>query len=281
MARRILLVVFALVLLAAVGVAVAGGVGRRRMRGLFETEATALAGRARERPPVVVDPARVATLPPPVQRYLEVTGAVTSPGFRVARLEQRGELRSGAGREGMPFVAEQVYAADPPGFTWFATLRMAPMVSGAVRDRYTGGEGAMLVKVLGLMTMVDARGPELDQGAALRFWGEMFAFPEMVTHPAVAWEPIDDRTARVRIVDGPLMLDATVGFDDDGFLASFRAQRYRDVNGTGVLTDWSGRMIGRRRFADRWFPARWVSTWHLAEGDLEAVTMEITGVRVE
>ncbi len=265
----------------AVIIALADMAASARMRDDFDRERLALISAAQVPDGARGDSAAPEALPLPVQRYLEVTGTTTGAAFRTAFVEQHGELRQGPGQPVMPFVAEQVYSVSPAAFLWFARARMAGVLSLVVRDRYTDGTGEMLVKAFGAYTVVRGVGAEIDQGAALRFWGELLAFPETVLDPRLRWEQIDERNARLWIGDGAQRLHAVVTFDDAGFLREFRTDRYRDVKGEGVLTDWSGRMSGWRRFGDRWFPVSWVSVWHLPEGDLTAVTMTITSVRVE
>lgn len=231
--------------------------------------------------PLQIDAAAVAALPAPVRRYLETTGATDRAPLRVAVLKQRGMLFSAPDAPGMPFSAEQVYAARPAAFVWFARATMAKVLPLYVRDRYVEGTGEMLVKLLGTIAVVDESGPTMDQGAALRFWGEMLAFPEFVRDPRLAWTAVDDRQARLVVHDPPLRLEALVEFAEDGRLYAVHAERFRDVQGTGVLTPWSGYMRDWRRIGDREFPATWESVWHLESGDLLAVTMTITDVHVE
>lgn len=262
-------------------IAATGALAARRMQRQYETEKAALLSRGRSGTPQPEGAAPLTTLPVPVQRYLEVTGRSTAPPPRVATLRQHGMLYSANDTPGMPFTAEQVYSSTPAGFVWFARATMAKVLPLYVRDRYVSGAGEMLVKLLGVLAVVNERGPELDQGAALRYWGEMLAFPEFVRDPRLRWEAIDDQRARLFIDDGPLQLEAVVEFANDGYLAAFHADRYRDVQGTGVLTPWSGHMRDWRLFGDRPFPSAWEAVWHLPEGDLIAVTMTITHVTVE
>lgn len=269
------------VLLGSVGVLVlaivgASAVGASRFRSRYQAERAELLRRAAPLPPVAVSP---APLPPPVQRYLELTQGLNQPRLHVAILQQRGALRAAADKPWMPFESEQVYSMAPPAFVWFARARVAPLFHMLARDKFVDGQGNMLVSLLGLFTVADGRGPEMDLGAGLRYWGEIIAFPEALQSPHLRWEPVDDRQARVTISQGALKMSATVEFDEKGFLAAVHAERYRDVNGAPVLTPWSGRMRGWKPIDGRLFPSSWESVWHLPEGDLTAVTMEILRVQ--
>jgi hypothetical protein len=84
----------------------------------------------------------------------------------------------------MPFEAEQVYSTEPPGFIWLAKARVAPPVHLMARDKFVDGKGNMLIRMLGLVTVADGRGPEMDQGAGLRYWSEVIALGADAGSPA-------------------------------------------------------------------------------------------------
>jgi hypothetical protein len=213
-----------------------------------------------------------------VRRYLEVTGTAGRPPLTFAVLEQRGALRPAAGKPWMPFEAEQVYSFDPPGFVWRATARAAPLVQMLARDRFVGGKGNMLITLSGAITLADARGPEMDLGAGLRYWGEIVAFPEALRSPFLRWDGIDDTRARLSIEQGSLRMSAVVEFGPEGLPVAIHAERYRDVGGTQVLTPWSGHSREWKPVSGRLFPTHWESVWHLPEGDFSAVRMEVLSV---
>ena len=68
-----------------------------------------------------------------------------------------------------PFTAEQRFTASPPGFVWDATVRMMPLVPVRVRDSYVAGEGRMLGRIAGVVTVVNQGGTsEMKLGALAR-----------------------------------------------------------------------------------------------------------------
>jgi hypothetical protein len=256
-------------------VGVASTLASRRFRARYETEKAALLQQARSAPPPTGAGSPVEGLPPPVRRYLEVTRAGGKPLPRFAIVRQRGGLRTAADKPWMPFESEQVYSLEPPGFLWFARAKVAPGVHMLARDKFVDVRGNMLITLEGLITLADGVGPEMDQGAGLRFWGEALAFPELVRSPYLRWEVMTQTRARVRIEQGELKLEAVIDYDERGLPIAMHAQRYRDVNGKGVLTPWTGHSREWRELDGRLFPTQWESVWHLPEGDFLAVRMEI------
>jgi hypothetical protein len=105
-------------------------------------------------------------------------------------------MRTGPDKPWMPVVAEQYFSVNPPGFVWSVNARMKGVLPIAGRDRYADGHGHMLIKLASLLTVADGVGAEIDQGAMLRYLGEIVWFPSAALSDSVSWEAIDERSAR-------------------------------------------------------------------------------------
>src|ERR1039458_260259 len=57
---------------------------------------------------------------------------------------------------------------DPPGFVWYARIRMLPLLWIEARDCLISGHGNMLVKFNSIFTLADAHGAGIDQGSQAR-----------------------------------------------------------------------------------------------------------------
>jgi hypothetical protein len=277
----IITIVGGLAMTAGLALVIATAIGTRQFQALYETKKADLLQRGRATAPGTINATAISRLPSPVRKYLQVTRTVGKPGMKVAVLKQRGALRAAADQPWMPFEAEQAYAMEPPGFVWMANAQFKPLVPLLARDTFIDGKGNMLIRLLGLITVADGKGPEMDQGAGLRHWGEIIAFPEAVTSPHLRWEAIGDSQARMMAEHDGLTMTAVVDFDAQGYPSGFHAERYRDVNGKGALTPWSGYCRQWKTIDGRMFPTQWTSVWHTPEGDLEAVRMETLSVVTE
>lgn len=214
-------------------------------------------------------------LPAPVRRYLSTAGE--QPALRAAVLTQRGALRTAPGKPWMTFTSEQIYSMQPPAFVWLARARAAPFMRIIAKDSFIAGAGNMNIRLFGLIPVANAYGAEIDQGAALRYWGEVLAFPGMVCHPQLQWQAIDDHRARFR-VDAYPTVSAVAEFDRRGFLTATHAERYREIGGRKVLTPWSGYMRDWKIIDGCRFPGTWEAVWHLATGQFPAVRMEVLSI---
>ncbi|HEU6450274.1 MAG TPA: DUF6544 family protein [Gemmatimonadaceae bacterium] len=195
-----------------------------------------------EEPAVVPD-----DLPAPVARYFAFAMPSQTVRAHTAHIRWTGEFQMRPGAGWRPFEAEQDFTALPPGFVWDARIRMMPLVPVRVRDSHIAGQGTMLGRLGGLVTVVNQGGtPEMATSALARWLGEAVWFPTAL-HPrethdeGVQWEAIDDTTARATIRDGANEVSADFHFAPTGEITSMTALRYRDVNGTSVLTRFEGR----------------------------------------
>src|SRR4051812_45203696 len=223
--------------------------------------------------------ARWERLPPPIQRHLQYAIQSNAPSIRTARLRHAGTFRTGPDQRWSPISGEQYFSVGCPGFVWFARLRLAPGLWIQARDRLVAGRGNMLVKPLSAFAIADASGPEIDQGAALRWLAESVWFPYALVGDAVDWESIDARTARASLRVDSLPVRATFEIDDEGKIAALHAERYRDVGaGRSVLTPWSGRYSDYREFGGFRVPAAVEVTWNLADGPFTYARFAITAL---
>lgn len=230
-------------------------------------------------PPQPLDP---AALPPPVRRYLAQAGALGRAPLRAVRLVHGGTFVPGVGKAPLPIHGEQYLTADPPGFVWWGRLRVAPGLRLEARDRSRRGAGNMWIVLASTFTLQDASGPELDQGALLRLLGELTWCPTaLLDGRYVSWAPVDERRAHATLRVGGREVTATFEFGADGFPARFLAQRYRDVDGVGVLTPFAGSTRDFRDVGGVKVPFRLAATWLLEGGPLEYASWEVERVELD
>ncbi len=186
-------------------------------------------------------------LPAPVERYFAFAMPSQTMRVHTAHIRWTGEFQMRPGAGWSSFEAEQDFTTFPPGFVWDARIRMMPLVPVRVRDSYMAGQGTMLGRVGGVVTVVNQGGTtEIAASALARWLGEAVWFPTALLPHAtrdegVQWDAIDDSTARATIRDGASQVSADFHFAPTGEITSMTALRYRDVNGANVLTPFEGR----------------------------------------
>ena len=218
-------------------------------------------------------------LPAPVRRSLQRSGVVGTEVPSSVVVRQKGRIRTDENARWLRFAAVQEYQVDPPGFVWNASLKIGGITVGKAIDTLVDGHGHMNVKLLGAFTVVDVDGPELDQGTVLRWLNETMWFPAVWATDAIAWQPIDDMSARASVTAAGQTVDAVFVFDDEGRLVDCRADRYFVDSERTFMASWSTPLSDHASFGDVYLPSGGSAVWSLDEGDLEYIQIEVTDVR--
>jgi hypothetical protein len=252
------------------------GIAYLNFNGRINREVRGLLSGAKSGAGTVVIGEMIRTLPEPVQRYLAYSGVLGKQMPRTIRLKQIGKIRQDEKSAWMKLEAVEYYSTTPPGFIWKAFLptERFPMTLG--RDAYLNGHGSMLIKMLSLITLVNATGSEIDQGSMMRYLNEMTWFPAAFLGENINWKAIDDRSAEVTLTYQGKSVSATMYFDEEGKPTNFVAKRYRMVGKRYDLETWSTPFTGHGEFEGLKLPVRGKAVWILKEGDLAYVELEIT-----
>jgi hypothetical protein len=244
-----------------------------------EAMASVLAGRTGSR--VLVTEEMVARLPEPVQRYMRFAGVIGTAIPETVRLTQTGRIRADAESGWMNFTATEVYSTSPPAFVWKVSLPSERMPLAIGRDLYLGGRGGIEIRFAALAPLAAAEGPEIDQGALMRFLNEMTWFPAAFLGPHVSWRGIDGDSAEVTLTDRGRSVSAVMTFAADGRPTGFTAERYRMVGGGYELDTWSTPFTSFGEFNGVTVPVAGTGVWELPGGDLDYIELTVTGVEYD
>ena len=213
-------------------------------------------------------------LPLAVRQWLQYSRVIGTTPPSTVRLRQQGEFDLGRGW--MPFTAEQYFTIDPPGFVWKASFQMAPMLSVTGRDRYRAGVGSIDMRLLSLVPVARKAGGGLNQGALLRFLGEMQWFPAAALSDYIHWEAVDATSARATMSYGGITASMTFVFGANGRLLEERAARYNDARGRDEA--WVNRNDADREIDGRVVPVVGEARWEYADGPFPYIRWTITSL---
>lgn len=254
---------------------------RRNFEARLQSDIGQLFLEARLQPANVVTQSMLDDLPVPIRRYLQHAGIVGKPIPHTVRLKQRGRIRPDPQRGWMPIDAEEVYSVNPPAFVWVATVTLGgvPLLRG--RDMYRGGKGNMLIRLGGLVDVVNAAGDAITQAALMRYLSEIVEFPAAFLCDNIRFEAVDQNRARVTLSDCGRSVSGTICVDDEGRLTDFIAQRYLYRNGAQELRTWSTPITSYGVFEGLRLPSGGKAVWKLPDGDLEYVDVAISDVQYD
>lgn len=160
-----------------------------------------------------------ASLPRPVRRYHDAAFADSLPA--IGSMELRGRGRVHIGRLPWLPIDARMYHRLGYDYVGLIRVRVAGLTILPVVDAYVDGAG---ITKIGPAPSI---GPEVDQGAFLGMWPLPAAYPSAWTD-GVAWEAVDDETARLHLPFGDAVETATIRSDPaSGYPTRFEADRYK------------------------------------------------------
>lgn len=248
--------------------------------------------RERLRQPVsapLVTEADLKPLPEAVQRYLRVTGTVGQPRVHHFTAAWRGRIRATPDDPWMEFTAEQHnFIAEPARF--FVMDARKSVLPVDVFHAFSGGTASMRVRLLSLVPLVDASGPELDRAETVTIFNDLCLLaPAALIDPAIRWQAIDARSARAEYTVGSNTISAVLVFSDAGELVDFVSDDRLAASPDGTRFTrqrWSTPVRDYRRFGPRRVSTRGEGRWHPPAGEfvyleIELLDLQTNGVRPE
>jgi hypothetical protein len=145
---------------------------------------------------------------------------------------------------------------------------------------FYAGKGNMLIKLLGLFTVGDGSGPEMDQGTLVRYLSEIIWFPSAALCDYIKWEPIDINSAKATIDYQGVYGSAVFHFNEKGEITNVVADRYMDDDGEYVLRKWSTPILEYMEVDGVRVPSKGGAIWHLSSGDFQYIDLEVTHLEV-
>jgi hypothetical protein len=219
-------------------------------------------------------------LPAVVQKWLIRSHVPGKQAIGTVRLKQKGQMRTSPAGQWWPMAADQHFSVEKPGFIWVADVKAAPFIHLTGRDKYQDGKGHMLIKLLGLLPVVNSRGKEIDQGTLLRYLAEIVWFPSAALQDYITWEQVGSDAARATMSYGGVTASGLFRFSPEGDFLSFEARRYYDRKEGATLETWLVAVAenGYREFAGIRVPAKTSVTWKLDTGDFTWCKLEVTDI---
>ena len=200
------------------------------------------------------DPAQLADLPAPVQRYLRHVLTPGQPYLRSARLRHDGQFKADLKKDWMAITGDEYFLADAPGYLWIGTTTWFTAF-----DRYVAGLGSLTVRLLGALPIVHGSGPTYNQGELLRWLAETAWFPtSLLPGGRVVWLPVNDHSATLTLTDRGLSVSCLMTFNEADELVQCEAQRYSDAT---HLETWVCRMSDYRDWHGLRAPSRGGAAW--------------------
>ncbi|WP_340104919.1 DUF6544 family protein [Rhodohalobacter sp. 8-1] len=209
----------------------------------------------------------IEDLPPPVQHWMERSGAVGYEKISRVRLKQTGEMKTEPGQnEWADTEAEQVFNVAVPSFVWAVEMEMMPMVTLSGQDLFVNGKGHMLIKLYSLISVVDEKGDKIDRGTLQRFLSEIVWFPTAAINDYIEWEIIDSTAAEAVINWQDISEKVRFHFSENGDVKCVTADRYMGGGEAAERRPWEVTVLETSEVDGLRIPTEVEVSWELDSG---------------
>lgn len=230
-----------------------------------------------------VTEADLERLPDPVRRYVQASGALGQPEVHDFRASWTGRIRAGPDDTWMEFTAEQRnFVEDPARFFLMDARRGGLPVD--VFHAFREGRATMRVRLLSLLSLVDAWGPDLDRAETVTLFNDLCLLaPGALVDKNIRWEPIDERSARGFYSVGANTVSAVLHFNAADELVDFVSDDRLAASPDGkefVRERWSTPVSEYRSFGPLRLMSRGEGRWHPPSGDFAYFQAELLDVEM-
>jgi len=172
----------------------------------------------------------VSEQPPIVQKWLINSGVVGKPFVSNVYLVQELQLKMKPEQtDWNSGVAEQYFTIAPPAFNWNINTQMNSFMRVVGRDKFEDGKGEMIIKLLSLIPVADAKNNEkVNQATLQRFLAEIVWFPSAALSPHIKWDSLGNYAAKATMEYKGTKGSGEFYFDENGNFKKFVALRYQD-----------------------------------------------------
>lgn len=220
-------------------------------------------------PPLVTE-ADLSDLPDPVQKYLRITGSVGKPRIQNFKAVFTGDFRSDLNGPWMAFRSEQYNFIDQPTrlFVMKATMYSLPVEGLHI---FRGYIATMQIKLASFFQVVNAKGPEMNQGETVTLFNDMclMAPATLIDKEKIKWEADGPLSARAKFTHLGNTISARLSFNQAGELTDFVSNdRFFSPDGkTFKSYPWSTPVRNYRELDGRKVPSYAEVVWHTPEGE--------------
>ncbi|WP_307724464.1 DUF6544 family protein [Aeromicrobium flavum] len=232
--------------------------------------------------PGPVTEADLAALPGPLAAYVRRSGAVGRPRPTSLQVRFSGRIRSAPHAAWMPFRARQVSTLGPNPQRLFLMDATRSGLPVTVLHVYCDVRATMRAKVMSMITVVDASGPEMDLGETVTVFNDLVVLaPGAIPDAPVTWTDLGERRVRGVFTNGDQTVSAVLTFDETDDLVDFVSEDRSRVSPDGksfVRQPWSTPLRAYRQADGRRVLSSGAARWRTPDGWFTYIELEVEEV---
>jgi hypothetical protein len=216
-------------------------------------------------------------LPPVVQKWLAHSGVIGKETIGSVFLTQELQLKMKPEQEDWNHgTATQYFTITPPAFNWNIHTEMKPGLRVVGRDKFEDGKGEMIIKLLSLIPVANAKNDEkVNQATLQRYLAEIVWFPSAALSEYIEWEALDEFAARATMIYKGTKGSGEFYFQKDGTFKKFVAMRYQGSDAANP-TKWTVTATKTEERHGITIPTVCEASWALEQGEWTWLKLKIT-----
>ncbi len=172
-------------------------------------------------------------LPEAVKKYLRLTGVVGREKVYNMKLAFEGKIRSRPTDNWMNLKVRQTsFFKNPTRIFYLRANKMGVPVTGL--HLYKNAKAEMVIKLAGLVKIVDVRGPKMDKAETVTHFNDMCLMaPATLIDENISWHEVSPYKVEANYTNGQNTISATLYFNDKGELFNFISNDRFDLSVPG------------------------------------------------
>ena len=223
----------------------------------------------------------ILTLPKPVQRYFRYCGYIGKVKMVNAKTEWKDiDFKTAQNKKWMRLGCLQYNSLSEPTRIVYLQNKILGIFPFEARDKYQDGKGNMLMKLLNLFTIADAKGVEMDKSGLVTVLSEISIIPTYALQDYIKWESVDNNNAKATLTYNGITVGGTFNFSDKGEMNSFYTENryFAEKDGTYKNIPWSIVIDNYVEKDGMKFPNKLKVMWHFKDGDFEYFKGKISNI---
>jgi hypothetical protein len=197
-------------------------------------------------------------LPEIVKKYLYYSHCIGKPKVNNFYVAFNGRIRSeNTENTWMKFKAEQYSFIGEQTRLFYITAYKMGIPAGGLHC-YKNGEATMKIKMLGLFTIVDAKGDTMNRSETVTLFNDMCCMaPAALISPAIRWKELTDTTVEANFTNDKYSISAILSFSKEGRLVDFISNDRFEIKGkTAKLFPWSTPISEYKEYNGYYLPSK-------------------------
>lgn len=225
----------------------------------------------------------ISSLPPIVQKYFVSSLREGQSYIDFVQMKQEADFRTQIDGDWAQLSADVWYSGNEPGMVWKARFGTSLLPYKTASLEFIGGKGHGLVRLLGMITLLEPRGFEADITLLSRYLMEAVWFPTVLLPSRhIEWTTVSDYVAKADIHFAGLSASALFTFSPDGLIENIVTHdKFRDFKGSFEKEQFTLHCRNYKQFQNVTIPTEVEFVWNLPNTDFSYGKFRVVSVRYE